>query len=113
MRNIPFDTRWLYLVFLLLILLRPDGLVGVVLLAIGAGWVLQAGWNMLQPVGRGTSTTKVTYWRGQRIETRQSPTQRMRAVPIVQLVIGAFYLVLGVGMAYAAIILFARFSGLL
>lgn len=111
--RMPFDSRWLILVFLVLLLLRPGGLTGVVLLGVGAGWALQAGLASLRLTTPRLGGTKVTYWRGQRIETRQAPSQRVRSVPVTQLVIGTFYVVLGAGMAYAAVVLFARFSNLL
>ena len=106
MNNINFDPRWLFVIVLVLILLNPGGLAGVVVLAIGAGWAIQAGlapWRM--NMGR-ISGTKVTYWRGQRIETRQAPTQRLRMLPITKLLVAVLYLTLGLGMAYAAILRF-------
>lgn len=112
MRNLPFDSRWLVLILLLLFVLNARGLAGVVLLAVGAGWAIQAALSSLRISAPQISGTKVTYWRGQRIETRLAPTQRVRSVPFTQLAIGVFYLLIGVGMAYTAVVLFLRFSNL-
>ena len=113
MNTISFDRRWIFVLLLVLVLLNPGGLIGVVVLAIGAGWAIQAGlapWRM--GMGR-ISSTKVTYWRGQRIETRQPPSQRLRMLPFTQLLVALFYLLLGIGMAYAALLRFATLSQLL
>jgi hypothetical protein len=112
--NVSFDRRWLVVLVLLLIVLNPRGLIGVVVLGIGAGWALQAGlapWRL--GMGRIGGSTKVTYWRGQRIETKQAPSQRLRTLPITQLLVSVLYVVLGVGMAYSALLLFARLTQLL
>ncbi len=113
MRNLPFDSRWLILIFLALLLFNPGRLTGVVLLAVGAGWAIQAGLASLRISAPQLGGTKVTYWRGQRIETRQAPSQRVRSVPVTQLAIGVFYVVLGAGLGYAALVLFLRLSNLL
>lgn len=115
MRNLPFDSRWLVLILLLLFVLNAGNgrsLTGVVLLAVGAGWAIQAAWASLRISAPQLSGTKVTYWRGQRIETRLAPTQRVRSVPFTQLAIGIFYLLIGAGMGYTAVVLFLRFSNL-
>ncbi len=113
MRNLPFDSRWLILILVRLFVLTARGLAGVVLLAVGAGWAIQAGLASLRISSPQLGGSKVTYWRGQRIETRQAPSQRVRSVPVTQLAIGVFYVVLGAGMGYAAIVLFLRSSNLL
>jgi hypothetical protein len=97
---------------LLVFVLNARGLAGVVLLAVGAGWAIQAALASLRISAPQLSGTKVTYWRGQRIETRLAPTQRVRSVPFTQLAIGVFYLLIGAGMAYTAVVLFLRFSNL-
>jgi len=112
-KSLPFDSRWLILILVLLFVLNARGLAGVVLLAVGAGWAIQAGLASLRISAPQIGGTKVTYWRGQRIETRQAPSQRVRSLPFTQLAIGVFYVVLGAGMAYAAVVLFARLSNLL
>ncbi len=112
MRNLPFDSRWLILILLLLFVLNARGLAGVVLLAVGAGWAIQAGLGSLRISAPQLGGTKVTYWRGQRIETRLAPTQRVRSIPFTQVAIGVFYLLIGAGMAYTAVVLFLRFSNL-
>jgi hypothetical protein len=111
-RNLPFDSRWLILILLLLFVLNARGLAGVVLLAVGAGWAIQAGLGSLRISAPQLGGTKVTYWRGQRIETRLAPTQRVRSIPFTQVAIGVFYLLIGAGLAYTAVVLFLRFSNL-
>jgi hypothetical protein len=111
--NLSLDRRWLLVLVVVLLVLNPGGYVGVVLLAIGAGWALQAGlapWRI--GLGARFGGTKVTYWRGQRIETKQAPSQRLRMLPITQLLVSVLYLALGVGMAYGALLLFARLTRL-
>jgi Na+-transporting NADH:ubiquinone oxidoreductase subunit NqrB len=107
-----FDGRWIALIFLILFLLFPSPHTSIVLLAIGAAWAIQAG---IAPWRGGRSTlggTKVTYWRGQRIVTKQPTRARLRAVSGTQILVAIVYLALGLGMAYAAFIRFASLIGL-
>ncbi len=113
MKNLPFDSRWLILILVLLFVFNARGVGGVVVLAVGAGWAIQAGLASLRISSPQLSGTKVTYWRGQRIETRQAPSQRVRSVPVTQLAIGVFYVALGAGLGYVALVLFLRLSNLL
>lgn len=112
MNTLNFDWRWLGVILILLFLLSPDPLTKVVLAAIAAAWMVQAG---LDPWRGGRSTlgsTKVTYWRGQRIETKVSTRARLRSVSSIQMVVSVIYLMLGVASAWAAIYSFGRLSGL-
>jgi small-conductance mechanosensitive channel len=110
--TINFDVRWLSVIFLILMLFYRSALTDIALGMVGAAWMLQAG---LEPWRRGRSTlgsTKVTYWRGQRIVTKQPARARFQAVSNIQTVSSIVYLVLGVASAYAALYWFADVSGL-
>jgi hypothetical protein len=110
--RINFDVRWLSVIFLVLILVSRNSLTNIALGMVGAAWLLQAG---LEPWRRGRSTlgsTKVTYWRGQRIVTKQPARARFQAVSSIQTVCSIVYLALGAVSAYAALYLFARVSNL-
>jgi hypothetical protein len=110
-----FDWRWIIIIFVALIFfgqvnLRFSPAVGVVLLALGAYWAIQAGLSSWRERGGGGSllgSSKVTYWRGQRIELprNQSPVRRLRLRTPVgsSLLVSIFYLVLGAGFVYAAV----------
>lgn len=77
---------------------------------VGAVWFLSAAIGPLRGGSRRSTlgSTKVTYWRGQRIETRLPPRARVRAASNVQAAGALWYLALGVGCAYAAIITLLR-----
>ena len=107
MNTTNFDYRWLAIIFIILLLVFPRSpQLNIVVLGIGAGWAIQAGlapWRGSRGVLGGT---KVSYWRGQRIVTKQPARARIRSASSVQLLVSLIYLVLGLGMAYAAL---ARF----
>jgi hypothetical protein len=91
------------LIFIFLILFSRSPQTDIVGLAIGAGWMFSAGlapWRGRNPLG----STKVTYWRGERVVTR-TPA-RIRAVSPLQAVLSLWFLALGLGMAYAALRIF-------
>jgi hypothetical protein len=108
-----FDWRWIVIIFVALIFfgqvnLRFSPAVGVVLLALGAYWAIQAGlssWR--QRGGPLLGSSKVTYWRGQRIEIprNESPMRRLRLrAPVgTSLLVSLFYLILGAGFVFAAV----------
>jgi hypothetical protein len=78
----------------------------IVVLAIGAGWAFQAGlapWRGSRGV---LGSSKVTYWRGQRIVSKPSGRSRRLSVTPVQMLVSLVYLTLGLGMAYAAVAIF-------
>lgn len=115
MGRTSFDWRWVVIIFIALIFLGVVRLsfppaVGVVLLALGGYWAIQAGLNLWRDRAGGgplLGNTKVTYWRGQRIELprNQSPARRvrLRAPAGTGLLISIFYLVLGAGFVFAAV----------
>lgn len=88
------------LIILFLILFSRSPQTNIIVLAIGAGWMFSAGlapWRGRHPLG----STKVTYWRGERIVTR-APARRIAVTPL-QAVLSFWFLALGLGMAYAAL----------
>ena len=107
MNTMNFDGRWIALIFLILFLLFRSPQTDIVLLAIGAGWAIQAGLAPWQGGRNALGGTKVTYWRGQRIVTKQPVRARIRSVSGIQILVSIVYLALGLGMAYAAFSWFA------
>ncbi len=112
MGRTSFDWRWIVLIFVALIFLGQVNLrfspaVGVVLLALGAYWAIGAGLSAWRDRGSLLGSSKVTYWRGQRIELprNSSPARRLRlrAPAGTSLLISIFYLALGAGFVFAAV----------
>lgn len=92
--------------------------VSIVVAAFGAGWFISSGIGALRGGGgrrRGPlGSSKVTYWRGQRIVTREPARARFSAsLAGIPLLVSAWYIAMGLGCAYAAIILLGQLSGLL
>jgi hypothetical protein len=107
MRTNTVDWRLIVgLIFILLLLFSRSPQTNLVLLAIGAGWFIQSGIAPFRGRGGMLGSTKVTYWRGERIVTRVPPRARLRSVSGIQLVVAVMYIVLGLSMAYAAVRLF-------
>ncbi len=106
-----FDPRWIFVIFIVfLFVARNNPYVTVVILAIGAGWALQAGLSIWRDVPGPVGGAKVIYWRGQRIETPQPAWSRIRSISPLQIATSVLYLVLGLGAAYAALVSFLRLS---
>lgn len=104
-----FDWRWIVLVVLALMFfgqfsLRVSPVASGLLLALGGCWAIMVG---LEPWRRGRGAllgnTKVTYWRGQRIEMRQPGRARLRTPPTTSLIVSILYLVVGVGLVLGAV----------
>ncbi|HZG66065.1 MAG TPA: hypothetical protein VEZ12_04935 [Herpetosiphonaceae bacterium] len=112
MGRTSFDWRWIVLIFVALIFLGQVNLrfspaVGVVLLAVGAYWAITAGLSAWRDRGPLLGSSKVTYWRGQRIELPRNDSLgrrlRLRTPAGTSLLISVFYLALGAGFVYAAV----------
>lgn len=115
--NTPnFDPRWIFVILIVLLAVFYRGgnpYMNIVILAVGAGWAIQAGFapwrGNMSPIGG----TKVIYWRGQRIEVQQQPAwQRVRSVSPLQVLVSLVYLALGLACAYAAVLLFLRLNNI-
>lgn len=107
MRTTNLDWRVIAgLLFLLLLLFSRSPQIDLVLLAIGAGWFIQSGIAPFRGRGSILGSTKVTYWRGEKIVTRVPPGARLRSVSPVQIGVAVLYIALGLSMAYAAIQVF-------
>ena len=112
MGRTSFDWRWIVIIFVALIFLGQVNLrfspaIGVVLLALGGYCAIQAGLSSWGERGPLLGSSKVTYWRGQRIELprNQSPVRRLglRTPAGTSLLVSIFYLVLGAGFVFAAV----------
>ena len=111
MNTVNFDWRLIAVVLVLfLVLFSRNPQTNIVVLAIGAGWAIQAGlapWRGSRGV---LGSSKVTYWRGQRIVSKPSSRSRRLSLTPVQILVSLWYLTLGLGMAYAAIAIFVRLA---
>lgn len=110
MRGIRFDWRWVALIAFVAILANAGSLPWfVVALALGApggyllwmawqSWGMGGGWG-----GRGGGDSRrVTYWRGQRIET-SGPTRRYRPRTWEELAPVVLYGIIGAALVLAAV----------
>lgn len=86
--------------------------INVIAAAAGGFWLIKAGLAPWRGGRSPISTQKVTYWRGQRIVSKQSPARRVRSAGNVQFIGSAWYLALGAGSIYAAAIALARLTNL-
>ncbi len=105
MGRVRFDWRWIALPVLLLVLANAGRLpwpLTALALALPGGYTLWLAWCALGlNLGTG-STRRVTYWRGQRIET-DGPPRRYRPRSFAEFVPALAYLVLGVALLGAAL----------
>lgn len=107
MRTSSIDWRVIAsVIFIFLLLFSRSPQTDLVLLAIGGGWFIQSGLAPFRGRGNLLGSTKVTYWRGERIVTRVPPRARLRSVNPIQIGVAVFYLTLGLSMVYAALRLF-------
>ena len=113
MRNFNIDWRWIGLIVIVAIIAggaRIPWPLTVIILGGGGAYLLNMGWQAWTRSGGAPSKSKVTYWRGQRIEV--GPPRHGPAVPrlsdigpaLVPLLLG------GVLVLAAASILFQRFG---
>ncbi len=119
-RNIDWRTFAIFLIVFIFIVPALFGLIGqllrippinVIAATGGAVWLILAG---IRPWLGGKSplgSDKVTYWRGQRIVTKQPARARIRSTSGVQLAGSLWHLALGLGSAYAAVIALLDFLG--
>lgn len=110
MGRTTFDWRWIIVILVALaffgqLRLAPSREIGIVLLALGGYWAIQAGLQPWRERGSLLGSPKVTYWRGQRLDLNPRPTRRSRwqVPPAMPLGISLFYLALGVGFVLAAL----------
>lgn len=105
MNTINFDWRIIAAVVLLfLVIFSRNPYTNIVVLAIGAGWAIQAGiapWRSRGVLG----SSKVTYWRGQRIVSKPKGRGRLALTP-VQILVSALYVLIGLGLALTAVLIF-------
>ncbi|MGQ9925516.1 MAG: hypothetical protein ACUVS4_01475 [Chloroflexaceae bacterium] len=104
MHGFRFDWRWLVLIGLIAILANARSLpwfVTALALAVPGGYLLMLAWRTWEGTGgrSGGNGRRVTYWRGQRIETH-GPPRRVRPetwsaiAPILIYAIGGMVLML-------------------
>ncbi len=108
-----FDWRWIVVIVVALVFfgqlsLAPSAGLGVVLLALGAYWAIQAGLEPWRGRGPTLGSRRVTYWRGQRIELGPARRTRLRLPPATSLLVSVFYLILGAGLLFATLRLLLR-----
>ncbi|MGB9737847.1 MAG: hypothetical protein C0184_08395 [Chloroflexus aggregans] len=113
MPALRFDRRWIALLIIIVVLANTRSLpwpLTALALAIPAGWLLYQAAQTLGIDLPGTrSSTRVTYWRGRRIETSGPP--RRFIVNRANLVPGLLYGVFGLALALAALAVVTRNLG--
>jgi hypothetical protein len=108
-----FDWRWIVVIVIALMFfgqlsLSPSPILGVVLLGLGGYWALRAGMTPWRGRGSLLGNTKVTYWRGQRIEMKQPARSRWATPATTPLLVSVLYLALGVVFWIGAVMLLFR-----
>lgn len=120
-RNIDWRTFAIILIVFIFIVPTLLGLIGqllrippinIITAFAGAIWLILAGVTPWRGGRRPLGSDKVTYWRGQRIVTKQPARARIRATSGVQLAGSLWHLTLGLGSAYAGVIALLRLMGL-
>lgn len=114
-RNFRFDWRWGALILFIAVLANTRSLpwpVPALALALGAAFFFNIAWSAWGGGGgrRPGSTTRVTYWRGQRIETRNA-APRLQPGDFGTLVPVLLYGGVGLALALAALALTLRGLG--
>jgi hypothetical protein len=110
MPNIRFDWRWVIAILVIAVLANSRSLpwqAVVTILALGGGYLLYLGWQVAGGVGGRRESQRVTYWRGQRIETKAPPRQ-IRTPSLRELAPASLYLVLGAVMLLGALAILAQ-----
>lgn len=115
MRNFRFDWRWGALIIFIAVLANARSLpwpVTALTLALGAAFFFHMAWSAWGGIGgrRPGSTTRVTYWRGQRIETRNA-APRLQPGDFSSMVPVLLYGGVGLALALAALALIVRGLG--
>jgi hypothetical protein len=112
-RGVRFDWRWVVAIGVLIVLTNTASLPWPVtaLVVGGAGaWLLAMGWRVWVRSGGPPERSKVTYWRGQRIEV--GPPRRGPALPRWRDIgPAALYLIIGGVLLLAAITIAMRALG--
>lgn len=115
MRNFRFDWRWGALIVFVALLANARSLpwpATALALALGAAFMFNLAWEVWGRTGvrRPGSSSRVTYWRGQRIETPNA-APRLRPGDFSSLVPVFLYGGVGVALALAALVLTLRGLG--
>ncbi len=114
MPALRFDWRWLALFAIIIVLANTRSLpwpLTALALALPAGWLLyQAAQTLGISLPGGRPSTRVTYWRGRRIET-SGPPRRNALWDRANLAPGLLYGVVGLALALAALAVVARNLG--
>lgn len=116
MRGFRFDWRWAALIAFVAILANARSLPWfVTALTLGAAggyllWLAWQAWGIGGGRGGRGDTRRVTYWRGQRIET-SGPTRRYRPRTWEEIAPVALYGLIGTALALAALSVVVRAIG--
>lgn len=114
MRGLRFDWRWVGVIAVLVVLTNSSRLPPLLTaLVVGAAgiWLLYTGWQAWVREGGPPERSRVTYWRGQRIEL--APPRRGPALPQMRAIGPAvLYFILGIVLLLAAGVIGLRGVGL-
>jgi hypothetical protein len=106
MPNIRFDWRWIALIIFVAILANARAVpwfVSALALGLAGGYLLQQAWRAWGISGGfGGGSRRVTYWRGQKIETGGSP-RRYRPRTLSELAPVLLFALLGAALTLAAL----------
>jgi len=105
MRNIRFDWRWVALIAFVAILANARSLpwfITALAFGLSGGYLLWLAWQEWGPGGGRGDTRRVTYWRGERIETSSS-ARRPRPRSWDELAPVVVYALLGTALALGAV----------
>lgn len=108
MYRFRFDWRWVALIAIVALIANGGALPWLVLVLVLAGsgvYLLYQGWNVWTG-GRPTTSDRVTYWRGQRIET--SAPRRVNIPSFRTIGPAVIYLVIGAALTLAALVVVLR-----
>jgi hypothetical protein len=110
MPNIRFDWRWIIAIVVIAVLANSrsipwQAVAGI--MALSGGYLLYLGWQVAGGIGGRRESQRVTYWRGQRIET-QAPPRQIRTPSLRELAPASLYLILGVALLLGALAMVAR-----
>ncbi|MFV9507816.1 MAG: hypothetical protein AB4911_24980 [Oscillochloridaceae bacterium umkhey_bin13] len=117
MSRFRFDWRWAAVIVVIALLANARSLpwpVTALTLGVPGGYLLSLAWTAWRRSGGwadGNSTTRVTYWRGQRIETPASPRRYRPARHWDDLAPVVVYGLFGVALLLAALTIVLRGLG--
>jgi hypothetical protein len=104
--NMRFDWRWIAVILVIALIIAGQSLpwpVLLLVLAAGGGYLLYMGWNTWKDNAAGGAGSRVTYWRGQRIELEPEKEKHLGLPPFQAIGPALIYLILGTLLVVGAL----------